>query len=175
MASPNGSLLTPSSPVSPIDPLNSNRRASGVSNGTSRGSNSDQPSQHSSVRTFMSTTTQTTAISSLLASENSHGNQLEAEVFETPKEPLLVLFLRPRRQRVAHLPHLQYLSLMKVPCEYSPHGIRFPSSLHFLSIQSARNLLSYKPRTVAVTRQLKMSASIPLSQDLRRPLAETNH
>lgn len=90
---------------------NRDQRLSGVQSRASRTSSSI-PTSHSSVMSFQTRTSQLTAVTSVLASENSSNINIDARTFELPKQPLLVLFLRARRQRTREVGQL---TLIKIP------------------------------------------------------------
>jgi hypothetical protein len=54
------------------------------------------------------------AVTSLMEGDTDGGMGIEANLFELPKQPLLVLFLRPSGERL-HQHRTNYLSLMKIP------------------------------------------------------------
>jgi len=64
---------------------------------------------------FQTRTSELTAVTSVLASENDSGIGIDARTFEPPKQPLLVLFLRARRQRSRQVG--QFVNLIKIPSE----------------------------------------------------------
>jgi hypothetical protein len=91
--------------------ISSRRRSLSVSGESSANS---QASKYSSTMSFQTRTTQVTAVTSLMESESDRrsGLSIDASTFEPPKQPLLVLFLRPRRDV---LPSKQHLSLIRIP------------------------------------------------------------
>lgn len=74
-------------------------------------------SQWSSTNSARSATSQITAITSL--TETAANHEIEAQLFEVPKEPLLVLFLRsktpPRHQQLGGGAAGGFLSMLKIP------------------------------------------------------------
>lgn len=83
-------------------------------------SNSNQASQYGSMPTFQSSTTRVMAVTSLMEGDTDGGMGIDANLFEPPKQPLLVLFLRPSGQR-SHQHRTNYLSLMKIPSKSITH------------------------------------------------------
>ena len=112
---------------------NRDQRLSGVQSRASRTSSSVQTS-HSSVMSFQTRTSELTAVTSVLASENTSGIGIDARTFEPPKQPLLVLFLRSRRQRTREVGQL---TLMKIPSKLDGPGFISPPLT--LSSQWERN------------------------------------
>lgn len=76
-------------------------------------STNTQTSQHSSTMSFQTKASQVTAVKSLMESDSDRRSivNIDAATFEPPKQPLLVLFLRPRP---GALPLKQHLSLMRI-------------------------------------------------------------
>lgn len=72
-------------------------------------------SQHSSATSFQTRASQVTAVTSFEEIEDDGvGITIDATTFEPPKQPLLVLFLRPRGEKVS-LDQTHHMSLMKIP------------------------------------------------------------
>jgi hypothetical protein len=92
----------------------SSRRTSLAASGSGRPSSNTGTSQLSSTMSFQTKASQVTAVTSFMESETDKRSNvsIDASTFEPPKQPLLVLFLRPRR---GALPSKQHLSLMRIP------------------------------------------------------------
>ncbi|PVH87865.1 hypothetical protein DL98DRAFT_632066 [Cadophora sp. DSE1049] len=108
--------ILPSSP--PRSPPSSEKRGSTISDPTSYSSlAAAQSSLYSSVpsaSSFQSSMTRPATITSLTRGENGGSTGLDARVFEPPKEPVLVLFLRPSGQNLPRQPNVQHMSLMRI-------------------------------------------------------------
>jgi hypothetical protein len=90
----------------------SSRRPSLVPSGTPSSYQTSPTSQHSSIMSFQTRTSQVTAVTSFVETEDEVGMNIDATTFEPPKQPVLVLFLRPRG--LPSHAQSQHLSLMKI-------------------------------------------------------------
>jgi hypothetical protein len=96
----------------PEDSPNSSRRPSLVTSATTSSYQTEPFSQYSSTMSFQTRTTQVTAVTSFMETVDEVTMGIEATTFEPPKQPVLVLFLRPKAQGPSQP---QRLSLMKIP------------------------------------------------------------
>ena len=100
----------------------SSRRPSLVPSGVASSYQTSPTSQHSSAPSFQTRASQVTAVTSFEELENDGvGMAIDATTFEPPKQPLLVLFLRPRESR-SPLDQSQHMSLMKIQSKDVPTG-----------------------------------------------------
>lgn len=100
----------------PQDSPNSSRRPSLVPSATTSSYQTEPFSQYSSTMSFQTRTTQVTAVTSFMETADEVTMGIEATTFEPPKQPVLVLFLRPKTQGPSQP---QRLSLMKIPSKPS--------------------------------------------------------
>lgn len=96
------------------DSPTSSRRPSLVPTSTGTSYGSSPVSQYSSTMSFQTRTSQVTAVTSYLEPPDEVAVGIEATTFEPPKQPVLVLFLRPKLNGPQQP---QRLSLMKIPSE----------------------------------------------------------
>jgi len=126
--------VTPGSP--PRSPLSSEKRGSTASDPTSYSSlaaaQSSLYSSAPSTSSFQSSMTKPATITSLTRGENGGSTALDAKVFEPPKEPVMVLFLRPAAQNLPRQPNSQqHMSLIRIPSMVIRLSV-FSSSSSFL-------------------------------------------
>jgi len=97
------------------DSPNSSRRPSLVPTSTGASYDTSPTSQYSSTMSFQTRTSQVTAVTSYMEAPDEVAMGIEATTFEPPKQPVLVLFLRPKTQGPQQP---QRLSLMKIPSKF---------------------------------------------------------
>jgi len=98
------------------DSPNSSRRPSLVPTSTTSSYQTSPNSQYSSTMSFQTRTSQVTAVTSFMEPVDEISMGIEATTFEPPKQPVLVLFLRPKYETPSQP---QRLSLMKIPSQFS--------------------------------------------------------
>lgn len=96
------------------DSPNSSRRPSLVPTTTASSYQTSPTSQYSSTMSFQTRTSQVTAVTAFIEPPDEVSVGIEATTFEPPKQPVLVLFLRPKTQGPQQP---QRLSLLKIPSE----------------------------------------------------------
>lgn len=94
------------------DSPNSSRRPSLVPSATTSSYQTSPTSQYSSTMSFQTRTSQVTAVTSFMEPVDEISMGIEATTFEPPKQPVLVLFLRPKYETPSQP---QRLSLVKIP------------------------------------------------------------
>lgn len=108
------------------DSPNSSRRPSLVPSATTSSYQTSPTSQYSSTMSFQTRTSQVTAVTSFMEPVDKISMGIEATTFEPPKQPVLVLFLRPKYETPS-VP--QRLSLVKIPSKSSHYCniVTFPN------------------------------------------------
>jgi len=94
------------------DSPNSSRRPSLVPSATTSSYQTSPTSQHSSTMSFQTRTSQVTAVTSFMEPVDEISMGIIATTFEPPRQPVLVLFLRPKYETPSQP---QRLSLVKIP------------------------------------------------------------